>query len=99
MSEIVHVVLVDWKDEADPSAADALVDRHLAALPGVLALDRGPSVSTEGLESGFDWALVIRFASAEAVAAYLPHPEHVIVGSHLQANAARLVVFDVAATA
>ncbi|GAA2751683.1 Dabb family protein [Amnibacterium kyonggiense] len=97
MSAIVHVVLVEWQDGADPAEADALVDRHLVPLPGVLTLDRGPSVSTEGLESGFDWALVIRFASADALAAYLPHPEHVVVGSFLQAHAARLVVFDVAA--
>jgi hypothetical protein len=97
MNEIVHVVLVEWRDGVDPGDAEALVDRHLAPLPGVLTIDRGPSVSTEGLESGFDWALVIRFASQEALAAYLPHPEHVIVGQHLQASSTRLVVFDLAA--
>jgi hypothetical protein len=94
MSEIVHVVLVEWRDGADPAAADALVDRHLVPLPGVLTVDRGRSVSTEGLESGFDWALVIRFADEGALAAYLPHPDHVVVGQHLQANSSRLVVFD-----
>lgn len=98
MSAVVHVVLVDWSDGADPDEADRLVDRHLAPLPGVLEIDRGPSVSTEGLESGFDWALVIRFVSADALAAYLPHPEHVVVGSYLQQHAARLVVFDLTAT-
>lgn len=97
MSEIVHVVLVEWREGVDPAVADALVDRHLAPLPGVLTIDRGPSVSTEGLESGYDWALVIRFADAAALAAYLPHPEHVIVGQHLQGSSARLVVFDLAA--
>lgn len=97
MSEIVHVVLVEWQEGADPAAADALVDRYLVPLPGVRTVDRGRSVSTEGLESGFDWALVIRFADEGALAAYLPHPDHVVVGQHLQAHSSRLVVFDVAA--
>ena len=98
MSEIVHVVLVEWREGADPAAADALVEQHLVPLPGVLTVDHGPSVSTEGLESGFDWALAIRFVDEAALAAYLPHPEHVVVGRHLQADAARLVVFDLAAS-
>ena len=99
MSRVVHVVLVAWREEVRGEAhaeADALAERHLRALPGVLALDHGPSVSGEGLEDGFDWALVIRFESEEALAAYLPHPEHRIVGAHLRAHSARLVVFDVA---
>ena len=54
-------------------------------------------MSTEGLEGGLRLgALVIRFATEEALAAYLPHPEHRIVGAHLRAHSARLVVFDVA---
>lgn len=96
MSEIVHVVLLEWQRGADPATADALVDRYLAPLPGVLSVDRGRSVSTEGLEAGFDWALVIRFADQGALAAYLPHPDHVVVGQHLQAHSSRLVVFDLA---
>ena len=99
MSEVVHVVLVEWREDAEDAEAqaDRLVERHLVPLPGVLTVEHGPSVSTEGLESGFAWALVIRFADGQALAAYLPHPEHVVVGSHLQRHAARIVVFDVAA--
>jgi len=97
MTEVVHVVLVEWADGADPAEAEALVDERLPGIPGVLSVARGASVSTEGLESGFDWALVIRFAGAEAVAAYLPHPDHVVVGQHLGDHADRIVVFDVAA--
>ena len=98
MAQLVHVVLVDWGAAAEAAQeADDLVDRHLLALPGIVTLDRGGSVSGEGLESGFDWALVIRFESEQALADYLPHPEHRIVGDHLQRHAARLVVFDLAA--
>jgi hypothetical protein len=99
MGQVMHVVLVEWTAENGDAAAEAeaLVDANLVPLPGVLTVDRGPSISGEGLEDGFDWALVIRFGSEEALAAYLPHPDHVVVGAHLQANAARLVVFDLAA--
>ena len=98
MTQVVHVVLVEWAEGRDGAGAEAeaLVDRHLPSIPGVLTVDRGPSVSTEGLESGFDWALVVRFESAEAVAAYLPHPDHVVVGRHIGDHSARVVVFDVA---
>jgi hypothetical protein len=100
MTQLVHVVLVDWSAEGadDPATtATGLVDRHLAGLPGIVTLDRGPSVSGEGLENGFDWALVIRFESEQALADYLSHPDHQVVGGYLQAHAARLVVFDLAA--
>ncbi|WP_375388803.1 Dabb family protein [uncultured Amnibacterium sp.] len=100
MAEIVHVVLVEWAAEAPPDVArqaEAVVDANLVALPGVLTVERGGSISGEGLEDGFDWALVIRFASEQALADYLPHPDHRVVGGLLQASSRRLVVFDVAA--
>ena len=98
MAQVVHVVLIEWSpSEEDPGAeAASLVDRYLPSLPGVLSVDRGPSVSGEGRESGFEWMLVIRFADEQALADYLPHPDHRIVGSFLGGHAARLVVFDIA---
>jgi hypothetical protein len=98
MGQVVHVVLVEWAAGAGAAAAEAerLADRNLRPLPGVLTLDRGSSISGEGLEGGFDWALVIRFDSEQALADYLPHPDHVVVGRHLREHAARLVVFDLA---
>jgi hypothetical protein len=99
VAEIVHVVLIDWAEDAPDDVVqrvEAAVDANLRGLPGVLTLDRGGSVSPEGLESGFDWALVIRFADEQALADYLPHPDHVVVGSMLQRSSSRLVVFDIA---
>jgi hypothetical protein len=100
MSQVVHVVLVEWAagQEDAPAEAERLVDANLRALPGVVSLDRGASVSGEGLEDGFDWALVIRFDSAQALADYLPHPDHVVVGRYLGEHSARVVVFDLAAS-
>ena len=99
MAQVVHVVLIEWSpSDGDPGAeAAGLVDRYLPTLPGVLSVDRGPSVSGEGRESGYDWMLVIRFADEQALADYLPHPDHQVVGSFLGGHAARLVVFDIAA--
>jgi hypothetical protein len=100
MAEIVHVVLVEWSADAPPDVAaqaDGLVRQHLVALPGVRTVDSGPSVSGEGLEAGFAWALVIRFADRASLDAYLPHPEHQVVGRFLQDSSARLVVFDLKA--
>lgn len=103
MSAIAHVVLVGWRDEGARDAlsarADGLVDEHLRGIPGVTAIDRGTSVSPEGLEGGHDWGMVVRFATADDRDAYLPDPSHVVVGDFLVSNAARVTVFDIATTA
>lgn len=97
--EIVHIVLIEWRADPDTASREAsgLVERHLVPLPFVLDVRSGGSVSTEGLENGFEWALVIRFANRDALEAYLPHPEHLVVAEYLGAHAGRLVVFDLPA--
>jgi len=103
MSAIAHVVLVGWNDAGEAAAlsarADELVDRQLRGIRGVTGIDRGTSVSPEGLEGDYDWGMVVRFASADDRDAYLPDPAHVVVGDFLMSNAARVTVFDIAATA
>jgi len=91
-----HVVLVEW-DGADGRAADAdaLVREHLPRIDGVESVRSGESVSTEGLEGGFDWMLVVRFRDRSALAGYLPHEEHQPVAAFIQGASARVVVFDV----
>lgn len=93
-----HVVLVSWReDEAD--AAERVV-RPLVAdfgrtIPDVLDVVEGRSTSPEGLEDGFDYALVVTFASARARDVYLDHPAHRPVSEAIRAHADRVVVFDV----
>jgi len=91
-----HVVLVEW-DGVDGRAADAdaLVREHLPRIDGVESVRSGESVSTEGLEGGFDWMLVVRFRDRSALAGYLPHEEHQPVAAFIQGASARVVVFDV----
>ncbi|WP_210509165.1 Dabb family protein [Naasia sp. SYSU D00057] len=100
MTAIVHVVLVKWRDDV-PAADRERIARDARAMadaiPGILALEEGPSVSPEGLEQGFEWGLVVTFESPEARDGYLPHPVHAAVGKRIGAGAERLVVFDVAA--
>ncbi|MBT1543611.1 MULTISPECIES: Dabb family protein [Bacillati] len=95
MSGVTHTVLVEW-DGADRSAeASALSRAHLPRVEGVESVQSGTSVSTEGLEGGFHWMLVVRFRDRAALAGYLPHPEHRPVADFIGAASARVVVFDV----
>lgn len=94
---VTHVVLVTWSGEGDQAVrADALAQEHLTRIDGVDSVRSGTSVSTEGLEGGFDWMLVVRFRDRAALDAYLPHPEHQPVAEHIRAGSERVVVFDVA---
>ncbi len=94
---IVHVVLTQWRAEA-PSEALAqmreIIGRFPAEIPGVVSAVEGASVSTEGLEAGYDWALVVTFDSVGARDGYLDHPTHVPVAGIIGTWAERLVVFD-----
>lgn len=97
---IVHVVLTRWRtDTPDEALAEMgdMVRRFRAEIPGVVSVTEGPSVSTEGLESGYEWALVVTFENAAARDGYLDHPTHLPVAAIIGEWAERLVVFDVSA--
>jgi hypothetical protein len=95
---VVHIVLVRWKQEVSRAALDELTGLAGAfpdTIPGVLAVQCGPSTSPEGLEGGFEWALVVSFANSSARDDYLPHPAHRPVGQLIARLAEQVVVFDV----
>jgi hypothetical protein len=95
---VVHVVLVRWKPDVDLAGLERLTGLASAfsdTIPGVLAVHCGPSTSPEGLEGGFEWALVVSFASSTARDDYLPHPAHQPVAQLISQLAERVVVFDV----
>ncbi len=97
---IVHVVLTQWRPETPADALAQMRDiigRFQAEVPGVLSVTEGPSVSVEGLESGYEWALVVTFRDAAVRDGYLDHPTHRPVAAIIGEWAERLVVFDVAA--
>ncbi|MGI3784648.1 MAG: Dabb family protein [Janthinobacterium lividum] len=93
-----HVVLVSWRDgEADRAEqiVRPLVADFPQSIPDVLGVVEGRSSSPEGKEEGYDYALVVTFASPEARDAYLPHPAHQPVAEAIGAHADKVVVFDV----
>jgi hypothetical protein len=97
---VIHVVLVRWKPEVGRAQLDELTESAIAlahTIPGVLAVHCGPSTSPEGLEDGFEWALVVSFESSSARDDYLPHPAHQPVAQLISRLAERVVVFDVGA--
>jgi len=94
---IVHVVLTQWRGDTPREALAelrAMISRFPTEIPGVVSAVEGASVSTEGLEAGYDWALVVTFADAAARDGYLPHPAHAPVAAVIGEWAERLVVFD-----
>jgi len=97
---IVHLVLAQWRADAPQEALAhlaSIVGRFEAEIPGVVSVVAGASVSPEGLEAGFEWALVVTFTSADARDAYLDHPTHLPVAALIGQWAERVVVFDLSA--
>jgi Stress responsive A/B Barrel Domain len=75
-----------------PDAKHTDIDTALAALaalqqkiPGILAITKGHDTSPEGLQRGNSVGFTVDFVDAAARDAYLPHPEHQIVGGMIVA--------------
>jgi len=97
---VIHVVLASWRDGAPVESIAEIGDicrRFSAEIPGIVAVSEGASVSPEGLEAGFEWALVVTFENAAARDGYLDHPTHLPVAALIGRWAERVVVFDVGA--
>lgn len=97
---VVHVVMTQWRADAPSEALTelkAIIARFRTEIPGVVSVAEGASVSTEGLEAEFEWALVVTFESAVARDGYLDHPTHLPVAALIGKWAERVVVFDLSA--
>ncbi|GAB2593758.1 Dabb family protein [Microlunatus antarcticus] len=95
---ITHIVLVSWRDgeaEEAEAAVRPLVADFPQTIPDVVDVVQGGSSSPEGKEDGYDYALVVKFASPEARDVYLDHPAHTPVSQAIGAHAAKVLVFDV----
>lgn len=91
------MVLVQWSPEASTVARESIraLARSLESkIPGISRLAEGPSTSPEGLEQGFDYALVIDFTDALARDHYLSHPAHLPLAQQLQSHSTSILVFD-----
>ncbi len=94
------MVLAQWRGDApseDLNAMRETIARFETEIPGIVSVAEGESVSPEGLEGEFEWALVVTFESAVARDGYLDHPTHVPVAAIIGRCAELVVVFDVSA--
>lgn len=97
---VLHNVLIRWAPETPAAHRDRAraIARGLAQrIVGVEWLVEGPSVSPEGLEDGFDYALSMSFTDEAARDNYLPHPAHQeLVALFADGAIEKVVVYDLA---
>jgi len=98
---IRHIVLIKFKPELDHAAIDQALASVVALkgkIDGIISVTTGANTSPEGLEKGFRHGFVVDFSDAAARDAYLPHPEHVKVGTALveaaEGGVEGILVFD-----
>jgi len=83
---IQHIVLLKLKPEATAEQKAALLDGLIAlkdTISGIESVGGGDDNSPEGKQHGFNWGFVMTFADADARDAYLPHPDHKVLGQQL----------------
>lgn len=96
---IAHSVLVQWRADVSAQALSelaAIVEAFPRAIPGVLDVAHGESVSPEGMEGDFHWALFVTFVDSAARDGYLRHDAHAPASELIRRWSERVVVFDVA---
>ncbi len=65
-------------------------------IDGILSVEQGPNISTEGMAQGYTHAVVVSFADVAARDAYLPHPAHQAFVARLTPVLESALVFDYA---
>jgi hypothetical protein len=98
MSEILHLVPLELRDDADAeqvegafAASRALADR----IEGVLVAVAGEDVSPEAMADSYTHALVFRFADSQSRDRFLTHPEHIAAGELLKPLLKRAMVLEI----
>ena len=95
---IRHVVLCRFRKDADVDAVFAAIAGLKDKIPGILSVTCGKDNSPEGLQKGFTHGFTVDFTDAAARDAYLPHPDHQVVGkmvvAALDGGLAGLTVVD-----
>ena len=90
---ILHTVLIRWKANSGDQRRLAIASiANIASFDGVLSLVHGRNVSLETVGRAFDYAFVVPFVSAPALAAYLDNPVHQPISDAITAAAERVVV-------
>jgi len=97
MPRVNHLALFQFKPGCTADDIE-LVRRTIADLPiripGIIAFNWSPDVSTEGLTDGFTHSFIFTFESVAARDAYLPHPVHQAAVQVVMPRLARVIVVD-----
>ena len=83
---IQHIVLLKLKPDATAEQKAALLDGLIALkdkISGIESISGGDDNSPAGIQHGFNWGFVMTFADADARDAYLPPPDHKVLGQQL----------------
>jgi len=83
---IRHIVLIRFRSDVETAQIEAAFNQVIALrekIAGIVAITAGENVSPESLEKGFRHGFVVDFTDAAARDAYLPHPDHKVVGGKL----------------
>ncbi len=92
-----HVVLFKWKG-GTPSEKVKEIEDAFRALPkkvdAIKDFEWGTDVSIENLAQGFTHCFLVTFASEEARAAYLPHPDHKAFVDLIKPHLDKVLVVD-----
>lgn len=92
-----HVVLFSFPDPLpDATTLSEMVRGLPRRISGIRRCHVGQDVS--GRAHGYQWALVMEFESAEALAEYGPHPVHQELVRWLRERQADVLAFDFALT-
>lgn len=92
-----HIVLLKLKDDVTPARAADLISEFRALqgkIPGILSIEEGPDMSTEGFSKGFQRAVIVTFRDRAARDVYLTHPEHEAFKKNNIGSLADLLVMD-----
>jgi Stress responsive A/B Barrel Domain len=84
---IRHTVFCRFRADADVAAVFAAIKGLQEKIPGILDITCGADISPEGLQKGFTHAFSVDFDDVAARNAYLPHPDHRVVGKLVVAAA------------
>jgi hypothetical protein len=95
-----HVVLMWLKrpGNLEDKLALAKAARELRAIPGTVIFDHGTALKSDRpvVDDSFDFALISRFQSSEALHAYETHPLHVQkVNEVIKPLSKKILVYDV----
>ncbi len=95
MSRMQHVVLIKFPRELSGDEVhwiDQLLTSWPQAIDGIVSHHWGFDVS--GRSRGYQWGLVMEFASEEAEAQYHPHPKHQEFAQWVSRQGGEVLAFD-----